>query len=391
MLAEQLGISLSQAEHDLELQAQAGNIGGELQTRLGAVGYAGMWFDPRSGTFNISIAPATDEASAMEVAAVAGVAGSTVLHYVSHNWSEVEAAAQYLRTKLSGLPAQTAAVITSAQTDQPIVELAEGRSTSVESEVDADAANASIPAKVVQLKQSSLEVRADKCSFPNCDMPLKGGVRIASTEDPYTDTVAVCTAGVDVHDGSGNQYVLTAGHCSEGGNGYFNYPHDWFAETSTGHVCELGPPIAGEVGSRMDAEVIAAPRGCGSIAAGIVEWGVIENYPVQGSVTAYPGLFECHMGEHSENQCGDVESSNISVEIDYESGAKIVEHMDQVCALSRVGDSGGPWQYGNTEWTYITGIDIASAGEKACSEGGRAFAYELHYAEAFIGVALTAK
>ncbi len=90
------------------------------------------------------------------------------------------------------------------------------------------------------------------------------------------------------------------------------------------------------------------------------------------------------MGEHSGNQCGDVEYPNVTTEINYSgegAGYIYLQHTDQVCSLSLPGDSGGPWAAGG----YGTAIDVAGNG-KNCSEGGTSIGYELSYALSYIHV-----
>lgn len=230
------------------------------------------------------------------------------------------------------------------------------------------------------------------CKLPYCNPPVRGGVGIYSTENPSTHKESFCTAGAYVKDANGYNYILTAGHCVEGSS-YYNYPHPWWTDFSNGETrCTLGLPIAGEVSTRMDAQVIEAPGSCGSIAASIVEWGVFENYPVQGVVTAYPGLYVCHMGASSGNQCGPIEAVNIAETIGYDKGPLTVEHLDRWCGFAWPGDSGGPVQYGNPEWTYLTAITIATSEPiRQCPEGGRTWGYEIKYAEAYIGVHVVTK
>jgi len=382
--AQQQGISLSQAEIDLQLQDQAGDIAGQLEQTLGST-YAGLWFEAEHGRFHVDLAPGTDRRAAEEVVSGLGVASATLFDSVAHTWPEVEATADALLRQLAPYGASVA-VITSPQRNAPLIEVAANASDPAVSAADTAAAAATIPATVVQVPARELTASSNACNFPNCDAPIKGGVWIRSTADPERYYNA-CTAGVEVEDANHYDYVLTAGHCFSG-SPYYNYPYNWRAAYSNGQECELGPPIASELSTKGDAGVIAGPRGCGALAAQIVEWGVIENYPVHAQAKAYVGLFMCHMGEHSENQCGTVETANVATTIKYSVGKIRVEHTDRMCALSLPGDSGGPTQYGNLEWTYVTGILIAGNEEApaSCSEGARSWDYELEYAEKLIGV-----
>jgi hypothetical protein len=194
-----------------------------------------------------------------------------------------------------------------------------------------------------------------------------------------------------VRDANGYPYELTAGHCVQpnphaGGNG-----STWYTKPAVpGNECAIGTPIAGEFSRRMDAVVIAAPGACGTMGAGIVEWDTpYEYYPVKAAAAAYIGLYECHMGASSVNQCGTIKATNIEVNVEWKKTKPkeyiVIEHLDWLCAAAIEGDSGGPVQYGNTEWTYVTAT-VTAGNTARCVEGGGTFAYEIPYAETFIGV-----
>jgi hypothetical protein len=385
-LAAEQHISTAQAALDLQTQSSAGNIAGELQSALGT-GYAGLWFDPVTGRFHIDIAPSTNRAAAEAVARGAGVLAESTFDPVSSTWAQVQAAAKQAERQLAPLElAQQASVITDPRENRPIVELSSDVGQMQSDNANRVARSASVPASVVEVAPRELQIRPAACSFPYCDAPLRGGVRINSSEDPNKG-FSQCTAGAMATESRGYQYILTAGHCLQGSR-YWNAPYAWGSANSRGQGCAFGVPAAAEVSSRMDAAAIGAPGPCGSIRGIIVEWGIFEAYAVHGVVTAYPGLYECHQGASGGNQCGTVEAANVSTTITYESGPIAVEHTDRVCATSRAGDSGGPWQYGNLEWTYLTAIHIA-AGSSSCSHGQVSIGFEMEYAERFLGVSVT--
>jgi hypothetical protein len=89
----------------------------------------------------------------------------------------------------------------------------------------------------------------------------------------------------------------------------------------------------------------------------IVFWGVSEAEIVAESPRiAYVGLYECHVGEHSETRCGNVEHANVTTPLDYTKEGKGVislTHTDWFCALDLEGDSGG------TVFTYSGSSPLA--------------------------------
>jgi hypothetical protein len=63
-----------------------------------------------------------------------------------------------------------------------------------------------------------------------------------------------------------------------------------------------------------------------------------------------------------------------------------ISYEDELCAVGIEGDSGGPVQYGDSEWTYVTATDGAANHLGSCAEGARIWGYEIPYTETFIGV-----
>ncbi len=376
-LAADQHISVAQAERDLELQTLAGNIAGDLAARLGG-NFAGIWFDNQTGTFHIGIAPTTSRASAEAVAADHGVASHSDLQSVAHTWGEVQAAASRLQDRIAASIGSTPfAVVASASANTPIVELATTAPQSDVATVNASVAASPVPAHVVRVGRPLLMAEPTaECAWPYCNKPIRGGVRINGGN-------YICTEGPMERDANGYPYILTAGHCTEDFGGTW-----WTKPATPANACNIGNPVAGAVAQHIDAVVISAPGACGTMASGIVEWRTqYEYYKVHGVVGAYAGLYECHPGAASVNECGTVEAVNTSAVIAYKKGAILVEHLDRLCATAIGGDSGGPVQYGNSEWTYLTAITTASNNTwGGCSAGARMWAYELPYAEAFIGV-----
>jgi hypothetical protein len=287
----------------LQLQQQAGDIADELQNKLGK-GYAGVWFDPSTGTFHIGIAPQTNSEVAKSITGEAGITPATDFESVKHTWAELETAQEEVSSQVAPLAkTQDTQVATDPRTNSIRLEVASNLPSDTIQEIESSVVSTPVPTHVVLVSPERLRFTADACKFAYCDPPLRGGVKINST--PTTEgEVAECTAGFYVQDANNYQYILTAGHCFQG-HPHWNYPYAWGSANAAGKGCAMGPPIASAVNENMDAGVIEAPGPCTSIEPDIVEWGVFENYYVlPGPAKAYVGLFECHMGMTSKNQCG---------------------------------------------------------------------------------------
>lgn len=380
-LAQKVDISLSQAEQDLQTQRTAGNIVPKLEQALGAH-YGGVWFDLQTGEFHVGVLSQLDQESAESVMDGSGVLNHTEFEKVKDSMTTVEAAAKDLEQKLAPLvEKQQAMVFADPRIHGVTVELAANISSDAVAQTEALASSVTGTVRVVPIVPSTLELKGDSCSFPYCERPVRGGVGIIST--PEHSTYHLCTAGFFVRDANNYPYILTAGHCVYPEKStYWREP--WGTAYPGGKVgCGLGRMIAQVLGTSGDAAVIET-EGCEPPAPepDIAVWGMEESYYIKPEpFRVYAGYYECHIGQTSKTQCGNVEASNITVAVNYSGEGKgtiDVEHEDWLCATSEAGDSGGPYAYDN----YGTAIE--TAGAPGCSS----FGYELSYALTALGVHL---
>lgn len=376
ILSQQTGLSADEAERDLQTQQTAGNIVPKLERQLGEH-YAGVWFDLQTDSFHVGVLSQADRTKAEAVMDEAGVLPSTTFEPVTNSWKAVEAAAKSLNTRLGSLvQSQKAMVMTDPRTNGVTIELAANLPSATVAETQAAVSSSSVPTQVLPIAANSLEVTATRCTFPYCERPLRGGIGIIST--PEKEVYHLCTAGFFVRDAKGYPYLLTAAHCMyPEGSTYFK---DVWGTAYPGGLtgCGLGHTIAQVLANVGDAAVIETegcepPKPLTAIAA----WNIEQEYYIKPEpYTAYVGLYECHMGQTSEDQCGHVEATNFTVPVDYkEEGKGIidVEHEDFLCALSKAGDSGGPYAAGH--W----GTAIETAGNKtSCGSYGDELSYALN-------------
>jgi hypothetical protein len=378
-LAQEEDISTQQAESDLQLQQRAGNIAGTLESTLGA-NYSGVWFDLKTGQFHVGIGPNVDRASVEAVVQKTGVARQTEFESVPATTPEVEHAQEEIGTELTSLVhKQQASVVYDFETHSVRIQVATNLAPSSIEKAQNVASTNTVKTEMAPVSPQSLQINANACTFPFCNLPLRGGIPLISSAN--SGQYHVCTSGFFVQDERGYPYLLTAGHCFyPEGTAWFN--NQWgTAFPPHGEIgCAMGFRIASGLNEEEDVGVIAT-EGCEPPEPnhGIVAWGSNENYAISSTpLTAYQGLFECHMGENSGNQCGIVQWVNVATPIDYSKegrGIIALRHTDQICALSLPGDSGGPWAAGG----YGTAIHVAG-NEKKCNEAGAAIGYELSYA-----------
>lgn len=193
VLSSHMGISLSQAERDIEVQQSAGNIVPKLKEKLGA-NYAGAWFDLQTGQFHVDIASPADRGAAETVMNDAGVLGAASIEEVQNSWGTVEETAKAMNAKMSALTSkQQAMIIPNPRTNGVTVELASNLSPALISQAEATTTSTSVPTQIAPLAPSSLEAKPAACSFPYCERPVRGGVGIISS--PENGILTLCTAG----------------------------------------------------------------------------------------------------------------------------------------------------------------------------------------------------
>ncbi|MBN2100829.1 trypsin-like serine protease [Candidatus Dojkabacteria bacterium] len=181
------------------------------------------------------------------------------------------------------------------------------------------------------------------CYFPYCDSPLRGGVGISGSNNysaPY------CTAGFMVRGNSGTRYVLTAGHCSSGGNGWATY-------TSSGSLKKIGPIHRSVYNQRIDAMIIKIRedtynwnvQGSVFITNGLgIDgfWGPSynENYDINGTSTSgnLVGSRICKTGAATGSSCGAVHEVDIEVAF----ADQVSTNLVRAGYCNNYGDSGGP-------------------------------------------------
>jgi len=361
-----MNLPVSRVESDVAVQHSAGLIVTELQDSLGSR-YGGLWFDDTSSTFHVMTPSAADEAAVRAAVAELGLSDSTHIEVVAHSEDALREAATSLEARLGTLVhSRRAEVGLDLPTDSLTVSLA---STVAAAEADqVRSADEGLPGDpTVSIKSVAPavleEVAAVACKFPNCNLPVRGGVRTFDVEG-----TATCMTGFDVKDANEYTYILTAGHCV-----VEEYPESWAianAENTIGYT--LGKPIAGLLGEGKDAGVVESTKYVPI--PDIAVWAMNEagevtgiseaEYYIKNEVAkAYEGEIECHIGKHTGTECGEVTSVNKHTTVEYAEpwGVKVIEHTDKICALALGGDSGGPVAANH----YATAITIAGNSKNA--------------------------
>lgn len=386
-LAASSGVTTAQVDADLNTQTQAGAVNGAVLKALGP-DYAGVWWDDATDVLHVNVLNATDRQAASAVIAPTGVSDHTQYDTVPYSWSQLVEEQNALTSVTSALAStQESAVGLSARTDSVWITLSDATPANDASQVRMAAELAPVPVEVKTVPASTLAISADSCSFPYCDV-LQGGTQVASSDDPDYG-YAICTAGFVVVDPNNAPYLLTAGHCFDGGSGVW-YDDVWGSANSSGSGCNVGDRAWSDVSSSYDAGLIAISQSAGQCGASgnytgeIAAWGNSPiSYEISSTEIAPEGEYECMYGRTSEDSCGYIETGEVDVttEIDYSGeglGTIDLEHTDWICGTLRPGDSGGPWAFGPATPGPGTGTDISIAGNsESCADGGVAVGDEL--------------
>jgi hypothetical protein len=212
---------------------------------------------------------------------------------------------------------------------------------------------------IVVLTEHDKPVQEAECNWWFCDSPLRGAVGLKGHANGYNGIW--CTAGFNVVGNSGTRYVVTAGHCAPGGNG-------WATETYNYNTKKIGP-IHGNLldksgTSKLDAMII-------KIREDTYNWNVIgmimtrsgtigvngvsppsynERYDITGSGSndGLEGSRICISGAISSyyegGSCGKIKEVDIDEEFCDINGANCntVYKLTRASYCSRGGDSGAP-------------------------------------------------
>lgn len=328
-----LGTGAGRAEQRVAREAAAGAAAERLRGRLGD-SFSGAWVDPASGGLVVGT---TDAARSGEIRAAGAqpVVQPTSERDLMKVQAKLDKAAHKAARTVGSWyidPAANAVVVDTVSTP-------DGEAFVTEAQAQAD------PVEVRQV-DGTPEMFAD----------LVGG-------DAIRSAVGRCSIGFSARSSNGTAFVITAGHCTEGGG------------TWTGFNGAVIGPVAASSFPRDDYGSIRVDN----TAAWTPTSQVAGTTSVLGSTEAAIGASVCRSGSTTGFRCGVLQAKNATVNY---GGGDIVRGLVRTSACAEPGDSGGSFVAGRQAQ------GMTSGGSGSCSTGGTTFYQPVNEALSRYGLSL---
>jgi Trypsin len=409
-LESRLGLDSVAAARAIAVENSVGELPATIEEALGD-SYAGTWFDPWHGTFDIGIASSTEQAvpTVRHLLAEQGIESTTAFVRVRSTFPELAQAKEVWTERLAPLmEKKEAGTAIDPFHNAVVLEISDALSGDERKVLAQEAEASSVNVRVEDVPVAQLDIRPtlkalSTCAFKEstydyCDKPLQAGTEIHSSV--VNGYVNVCTsaffASSILPEQYPDHYLLTAAHCFDGGEGKYA-THVWYSanhnqeDHAIGHLGYRYENANGDA-AFIDLDSEKAFWEDGGLAwfpwvfTPGAKWGppeAPEAYKINIVGTNEPPNVQyqtpCHSGYGSGVRCGVTEYVGVSEVIEYDEGNKTIGNLVQNSACSRGGDSGGPWIFNN----YAMGIEVASVG--GCP-GGPSWFDDLHTADHLMGM-----
>ncbi|HYQ78803.1 MAG TPA: trypsin-like serine protease [Solirubrobacterales bacterium] len=355
--AAENGLGHTDAEHALSVQAAATGIVQQLEAVLGG-GYAGVWFDDKSGQLVIPVVAQAQADRAFGLVKSLTIDSSSRIVAVRSSWDELEAAQEQINSGLGELiKGQLAQTWLDARRNAVVVRVPANAEAGVRSSA-AEVAAAAKVSVVIETADglSRFSSRPYACFVPeaSCDRPPRAGIFIGPAG--VAKNLLSCTAGFKaIGNTFGNRFMLTAGHCYKDSADWRAWDGTELADHYLGHIEAGAYPGDDYAAIRVNGYGDWWEEGPTGFPSTVVYWGGDQNIPVQAESSSYLGESACMSGWASKSSCGTV--TRIDFTNTYEDGST-VNHLTELhgnTLKAGPGDSGGPVWTGNTALGLISG------------------------------------
>jgi len=350
---EDYGGDLETARRWMLTQDLANNVdGGDLGEAVfdaSPAHYGGIWFDNARRRMVVGLTAGASREAVEDVIAARGLAGVTDYRTSEYTQRELELAQPPLEDELADLVAAGLVALARVSSRNAIeIEVASGATAAQRARVDAAATAAPVRVLVTEVAGPTLGDEELRCRFPDCDLPLRGGVRIIGLQGRE------CTAGFLAWSRrDAKLYLMTAAHCMTDGN------TGWLIMDTSGlrvgigiNDSVIGPRYEGDVGliaiaDRILADVRPWVFVTKSKTAGPVQTTRNPHYRITGSSRNREGAYVCFNGRTSGARCGEIKRVNTTF--------NRRKNLVRVAVCSNRGDSGAPFFKGGRAFGILSG------------------------------------
>lgn len=353
-LSEAKKISATEAQKRITWQNRAADLNDQLQQSMPTNRFAGVWIDENNDRVKVGVVgglPASDPQKKMISDKITANAIADATDVVTFKYSSVQLdeALDWITDRLADANrgSQSSIQVEISPNENKVIltiPVADSQMTKAQ-----DAFFKAVQKRYGDMigvtRRTSKGVK-ESCNWNYCNNPLRGGIPLHSNlGGNYSYTV--CTAGFIVKGRSGEKYILTAGHCEEGGSG-------WGTLNTNGDLKKIGPIKSKAIyhgGDGHDGMTIDirdsynwSAKGWIFMRKGLDYNGVSgptrnEEYDITGKGTALKGQRVCKSGAVYGASCGVVKSPSTS--FDFGNGT-ITKGLVRAEYCSDHGDSGAP-------------------------------------------------
>jgi Trypsin len=348
-LAKDRGVSLQEAYRRIGWQRKAHLLDEDLRVALGSR-YGGLWIGRTDDRIKVGLVGAATDLRSYTVRR--GLVDATDTVPVRYSASFLTAASDWLGAQVvrvnQGAPRPMGSGL--LLDDRNVVELLvppAGRMTAAQRAL-VDAAKRRYGG-ALQLSPSDWPILGGACGFPNCDAPLRGGIKIYNGGGGCTSGF-IARSQVD-----STMYVITAGHCifALGGD-------EWTAfQPKTGQQHVIGRAWNNKLDSTGDMAILRINNPAVTTGWNPKPWvyvrasaTTVEDPDYYISDDGGQGMNEriCMTGATSGTRCGKVTGLNQTVPYTVAGITVTVEHLGRANVGGGLGDSGGPMYDGHVAY-----------------------------------------
>jgi streptogrisin C len=376
------GISPARASDDLRLQGQVeeARLPLRIETALGDA-YAGVWFDPAAGKFDVGVTSTASRQSVRRIAARVGLTGEVVETPVRSTWGTLIGVQEQWNKRHSTLLVSGEATSgVDPSRNAVVVTLDSAVSSHEHASLDRETASARSNIVITDSARPTArnEPKVVTCESPftsskaRCEKTLTAGVRILLE----AAALKSCTAGPMLWFWT-ETYMATAGHC------YSNNTAKSTGRSVTTTTVKVTSEYQGTLGAKeignedsyywneqgdMGMTKVSATSpfvqlGATPVPAFMAEWSVKPATPsaVAAAATPVMNATVCREGQTSGEWCGTITALNVT------NSNSTHQVRTNVCTSS--GDSGGPYVFGTlTSKSPISIEGEATSSNKNCPE-----------------------